>query len=256
MQPTVKNNMGKDSPMFYRLIVRIIWMLSPKYTLYGTEKLPDEPCVLVGNHCQMYGPIAAELYLDRPHYIWCIGEMMNRKEVPAYAFRDFWSLKPKRLHWFYRLLSHIIAPLSEYVFNHAHTIPVYKDTRVMTTFRRSVERLQEGADVVIFPEKNEPHNNILCGFQEHFADLARIYYRKTEKAVCFVPMYTAPRLAEIHFGEPVRFNPEAEDGEERTRVCAELMEAITALAAALPEHVVVPYPNIPKNQYPLNTDRG
>ena len=255
MQPTVKANMGKDSPILYRLIVRIIWMLSPKYTLHGTEKLPDEPCVLVGNHCQMYGPIAAELYLERPHSIWCIGEMMNRKEVPAYAFQDFWSMKPKRVHWFYRMLSHIIAPLSEYVFTHAHTIPVYKDARVMTTFRRSVERLQEGADVVIFPEKNEPYNQILCKFQEHFADLARIYCRKTGKTVCFVPMYTAPRLAEIHFGEPVRFNPKAEDGEERTRVCAGLMEAITALAAALPEHVVVPYPNIPKNQYPLNTDR-
>ena len=76
--------MGKDSPKFYRLIYRIIWAVSPKYTLHGTENLPDESCVLVGNHCQMYGPIAAELYLERPHYIWCIGEMMNRKEVPAY----------------------------------------------------------------------------------------------------------------------------------------------------------------------------
>ena len=56
-------------------------------------------CGLVGNHCQMYGPIAAELYLSRPHYIWCVREMMNREEVPAYAFRDFWSMKPKTLQW-------------------------------------------------------------------------------------------------------------------------------------------------------------
>ena len=65
--------MGKDSPKFYRLIYRIIWAVSPKYTLHGTENLPDESCVLVGNHCQMYGPIASELYLERPHYIWCAG---------------------------------------------------------------------------------------------------------------------------------------------------------------------------------------
>ena len=199
--------MPSQSPLLYRLIRRVIWLLSPKYRLFGTENLPPEPCVIVGNHCQMYGPVAAELYMPRSHFTWCIGEMMNRKEVPAYAFQDFWSMKPRRLHWFYRLLSHLIAPLSEYVFTHAHTIPVYRDTRVMTTFRQSMNRLKEGADIVIFPEKNAPYNQILCQFQEHFADLARLYYRRTGTAVCFVPMYTAPRLKSIHFGTPVRYCP-------------------------------------------------
>ena len=255
MQPIVRENMGKDSPALYRLIYRIIWRLSPKYTLYGAEKLPAEPCVLVGNHAQMYGPIASELYLPRAHYIWCVGEMMDRKEVPAYAFKDFWSLKPKGAHWFYRLLSHAIARLSEYVFTHAHTIPVYHDVRVMTTIRRSMEKLQEGADIVIFPEKGEADNNILCRFQENFADLARLYFRKTGKVLQFVPMYTAPALAGIHLGEPVLYDPEAPADGERKRICGELASAITGLARALPEHRVVPYLNIPKGQYPLNTEK-
>ena len=255
MHAIVKENEGENRPLLYRLIYRIIWLLSPKYTLYGTEKLPDEPCVIVGNHCQMYGPIAAELYLPRPHSIWCIGEMMNRKEVPAYAFRDFWSMKPKALRWFYRLLSHLIAPLAEYIFTHAHTIPVRHDARVMTTFRKSVEQLNAGTDIVLFPEKNEPYNGILWQFQEHFADLAKLYYRKTGTAVCFVPMYTAPRLSSIHFGDPVRYDPQAPEQKERTRVCNEMMTAITGLAEALPEHTVVPYYNLPKRLYPRNTDR-
>ena len=255
MQPIVRENMGKDSPGLYRLICRIIWRLSPKYTLYGKENLPEEPCVLVGNHAQMYGPIASELYLPRAHYIWCVGEMMDRKEVPAYAFRDFWSMKPKAVRWFYRLLSHAIARLSEYIFTHAHTIPVYHDVRVMTTIRRSMEKLQEGADIVIFPEKAETYNAILCAFQENFSDLARLYHRKAGKALQFVPMYTAPALAGIHFGKTVRFDPDAPADEERKRICTELAEAITGLAKALPEHRVVPYLNIPKNQYPKNMDQ-
>ena len=255
MQEIVRANIGTDRPRRYRLICRAVWKLSPKYTLYGTEKLPDEPCVIVGNHCQMYGPIAAELYMPRRGYTWCIGEMMNRKEVPEYAFRDFWSMKPRVTHWFYRLLSYLIAPLAEFVFTNAHTIPVWHDARVMTTFRKSAELLKDGADVVIFPEKAEPYNGILWQFQEHFADLAQIYFRRTEKAVCFVPMYTAPRLRSIHFGEPVRYDPHAPAGEERERICTALLEAISDLASALPQHTVIPYPNIPKHQYPLNTDR-
>ena len=255
MQAIVKKNIGENSPLLYRLICRMIWLFSPKYALYGTEKLPEEPCVIVGNHCQMYGPVAAELYLPRPHAIWCVGEMMNRKEVPAYAFQDFWSMKPKACRWFYRLLSHLIAPLAEYVFTHAHTIPVRHDARVMTTFRKSVEQLNAGADIVLFPEKNEPYNGILWQFQQHFADLGKLYHRKTGTAVSFVPMYTAPKLKSIHFGEPVRYHPDAPDEEERKRICAAMMDAITALAAALPQHTVVPYANLPRRKYPLNTDR-
>ena len=248
--------MSPRSPLLYRLLYRVIRFFSPKYKLSGTENLPPEPCIIVGNHCQMYGPIAAEMYMPRAHYIWCIGEMMNRKEVPAYAFQDFWSMKPRRIRWLYRLLSHLIAPLAEYIFTHAHTIPVYRDARVMTTFRQSVDRLKEGADVVLFPEKNEPYNGILWEFQEHFADLARLYYRRTGTAVCFVPMYTAPRLSSIHFGEPVRYNPEADAAEERLRICRAMQESISDLASALPQHTVIPYVNIPKKQYPLNTDRN
>ena len=248
--------MPSKSPLLYRLIYRVIWLVSPKYKLFGTENLPPEPCVIVGNHCQMYGPIAAEMYMPRAHYIWCIGEMMNRKEVPSYAFQDFWSKKPRRIRWFYRLLSHLIAPLAEYIFTHAHTIPVYRDARVMTTFRQSLDRLKEGADVVLFPEKAEPYNTILCQFQEHFVDLARLYNRRTGEAVCFVPMYTAPRLKSIHFGEPVRFCPEADIAEERTRICRALLTSISDMASALPQHTVIPYLNIPKKQYPLNTDRS
>ena len=45
--------------------------------------------------------------------------MMHRDEVAAYAYRDFWSGKPRAVRWFYKLLSHLIVPLSVCVFNNA-----------------------------------------------------------------------------------------------------------------------------------------
>ena len=36
------------------------------------------------------------------------------------------------------------------------------------------------------------------------------------------------------------------------RICRELMDAITQRACSLPEHRVVPYPNVPKKDYPSN----
>ncbi len=253
MQPAVTNGEGnKRKPLPYRLIERLVRRFFPKYRLYGTENLPEEPCILVGNHSQIYGPLVAELYMPRPHSTWCVGEMMNRKEVPAYAFRDFWSMKPRRLRWFYRLLSYLIAPLASFVLSNAHTTPVYRDTRILSTFRISVGHLQAGTDLVIFPECAQPYHPVLCRFQEHFADLGPLYYRKTGTAVRFVPMYIAPRLRSVYFGEPVQYRPEASAEEERTRICETLAESIIRLAAALPAHTVVPYLNIPKSRYPLN----
>ena len=170
----------KISPL-YRLIRWLVWVFYPKTAISGAENLPDEPCVIVGNHTQMNGPIVSELYIPGKHYTWCAGQMMELKEVPAYAYQDFWAGKPRYIRWFYKLLSYIIAPLSVCIFNNAETIPVYHDTRIITTFRETIQRLREGASIVIFPEHDAPHNHILCDFQDKFIDVARFYYKKTGK---------------------------------------------------------------------------
>ncbi len=242
----------KKTSWLYRVIRWLVWLFSPKYRLEGTDNLPDEACVIVGNHSQMFGPIEGELYTPGKHYVWCAGEMMNREEVAAYAFQDFWSGKPKSVRWFFRILSHLITPLSVLIFNNAHTIAVYHDTRLISTFRDSIRKLQDGNNVVIFPECYDRHNNIVHAFQDKFVDLARFYYKKTGKCLQFVPLYLAPKLKTACYGKPILFRADAPITEERTRICEALMDSITEMAISLPEHTVVPYPNIPKKQYPKN----
>ena len=242
----------KKTSWLYRVVRWFVWLFSPKYRIEGAENLPDEPCVIVGNHSQMFGPIAAELYTPGKHYIWCIGEMMHKEEVAAYAYQDFWSGKPKAFRWFFKLLSHLITPLSVLIFNNAHTIPVYHDARLISTYRESIEKLQEGNRIVLFPECYTEYNNIVHEFQDKFVDLARFYYKKTGTSLCFVPMYLTPELKKICYGAPVRFQPEAPIAEERERICRELKERITDIAVSLPVHRVVPYPNVSKKHYPMS----
>ena len=239
------------SPL-YKLIKRLVWILYPKTQIVGSENLPEEPCVIVGNHTQMNGPIVSELYLPGRHYTWCAAEMMELREVPAYAYRDFWSMKPRWIRWFYKLLSYVIAPISVCVFNNAETIPVYHDARIIGTFRRSVAALQGGASLVIFPECGVPFNSILYEFQDKFIDVARYYRKKTGKALSFVPLYIAPALKAAYIGTPIRFDPDAPIPSERARIKEYLMTAITETAVALPEHTVVPYLNLPRSAYPKN----
>lgn len=239
----------------FRIIRWMIDVCYPKVTLEGLEHIPTEPCLLVGNHCQMNGPIIAELRIPGKLAIWCAGAMMELKEVPAYAYADFWCHKPKWSRWFYKLLSYLIAPLSVCIFNHARTIPVYRDGRVMTTFRRTVQRLEEGDNVVLFPECPEDYNGIIQQFQEGFADIARLYHKRTGRELQMVPMYIAPKLKKVCFGQPIRYCAANSKEEERIRLRQALMETVTSLAVALPPHTVVPYNNISKRLYPTNVPR-
>lgn len=243
----------KKTTALYRAIRWLVKAFYPKMEVVGAEHLPEGPAIIVGNHTQMNGPIAGELYFPGPHYIWCAGQMMELKEVPDYAFRDFWSFKPWYSRWFYRIASYAIAPLSVCIFNNAHTVPVYHDTRILTTFRATEKLLEAGARVIIYPEYNKRYNNILYDFHDKFVDAARIYYKKTGRQIPFVPMYIAPKLRQMVLGEPIYFDGESSIVRERARICAGLMDRITAMAAALPPHTVVPYRNIPKRDYPKNT---
>ena len=243
-----------DAKTFAPLYRLIRWSIACFYKMevVGAENLPEGAAVLVGNHAQMHGPIACELFFPENRYTWCIGEMMHLKEVPAYAFQDFWSMKPRSVRWLYRIASYLIAPLSVVVFNNANTIPVYRDMRLVSTIRTTVKRLQEGAKIVIFPEKSEPYNNILNGFQEHFIDVAQFYHRRTGEELAFVPMYIAPALKKLYLGKPLRFRADQPIEEERERLCRALQEEITRIARSLPRHTVIPYVNMPKKDYPTN----
>ncbi len=236
----------------FRVIRFFVWLFYPKITVRGQENIPQEACIIVGNHTQMHGPICGEFYIPGNSRTWCTHQMMYIKEVPAYAYQDFWSQKPKALRPFYKLLSYLIAPISACVFTNAKTIPVFRDNRLLTTFKQTVSALAEDTNVVIFPECYTPHNHIVYQFEDKFVDVAKLYYKRTGKAISFVPLYIAPALKTIYFGKPIAFDPDAPMDAQRQEICAYLMDAITDLAVNLPRHRVVPYPNLPKKAHPFN----
>lgn len=243
---------NSQAPVLYRIIKWLVWLIYPKLEVVGSENLPKEAAIIVGNHTQMNGPIAAELYCPGTHYTWCAGQMLHLKDVPEYAFQDFWSQKPKWTHPFYKVLSYLIAPLSVFLFHNANTIGVYHDARIINTFKSTVKTLQDGNHVVIFPEHDVKYNHIIYDFQDKFIDVAKLYHKKTGQELYFIPLYIAPRLKKMYFGKPIRFCAANPMETERRRICAYLMEEITEIAESLPLHTVIPYRNIPKKYYPTN----
>lgn len=209
---------AKSFNWLFKIFRKIVKFLYPKITISGKENLPEEPVILVANHAQMHGPICCEIYPPRESRTWCAAEMLTVREVPKYAYHDFWWVKPALSKPFYKFLSYIIAPISAIIFANANTIPVWRNKRVISTFKQTVNTLIEGKDVIIFPEKNHLENNILCTFQQNFVDVARLYYKRTGKVLSFVPMYIAPRLNKICLGTAIQYDPENDRDLERAHL--------------------------------------
>ena len=240
----------QKSQRLIRLIIKMAKIVYPKNEVLGLENLPKEPCILVGNHSQIHGPVAGILYLPDNSYFWGAGELMSLKTASTYAYKDFWSKKPVYIRWLFKLLSYIAGPVLYYIFHSVNMIGVYHDKRLMSTLKKTEKALENGANIVIFPECYTEHNHIVHEFQGGFVDVARIHHQKTGRELPFVPVYFAPILHKIVIGKPTKYNADSVRTRERDRICAYLMDEITGMAEALPLHTVVPYPNISKKDYP------
>lgn len=228
------------------------YIFFPKFELVGEENLPESSCMIIGNHSQVYGPVSCELYMKEKFKIWCACDVMDKKIIKDYAYEEFWGRKPKAIKWFFYLISRTASWFTS-VFTDAHTLPVYRGMKIMTTYKLSIQSLEEGYNNVMFAENYNPHNNIVNEFKQGFVDLARIYYTKTGKKISFVPMYIAPELRKIFLCEPIEFIPELSPEEERTRITGYLMDKITEKASELPLHKVVPFANTTKEDWGYNT---
>lgn len=246
---TIKKDYKKRS-LLYIILRALVKFFYHKREVVGIENLPEEPSLIIGNHAQIHGPIATELYYPRKKQTWCIGQMMNKKEVQKYAFNDFWKNKPKWNRWFFKLISYIMPPFSESIFKSADALAVYKDARLFSTFKDTMKALQNGFDVVIFPENPKEYNEIVNDFQLHFVDVAKLYYGKHKKEISFVPMYHAARLHKIVIGKPIKYDHTLSIEEQRENVCKYIQDEITSLAKDLPVHKVLPYNNVGRKNYP------
>lgn len=240
--PTTYSTLGGayKRPRYHRGVQRIRRAISfffPPYTSAGLEHLPAKPCVFIANHARAYGPIALCTRLKRDFRPWVHWQVCARDTFAAYAMRDFWPNKPKQSRWLFKLLSLMLSPLGPYIMCGMQAIPVYRDSRSIITFRKSAATLQEGLDIVIFPETDRPHSAFVNDIDAGFADLGRL----GEIDPPFVPVYVCPALHTICYGPPAVYDHTKSRQQNRDHIRAYLLQTINDMASALAKHEAVTY---------------
>ena len=251
----MKKLIKKINNILYRSLVFIIKLFYRERIFKGSSNIDSaQPCIYVGNHCQMHSPLDFEFSFPHKKKIWCISDVMSYSTAPKYMYKEFWKNKNKYTRWLYKILSYIITPFAVFIFSNSDTIAVYRNNKISKTFKDSVSALERGESVIIFPEHHKKHNNIICDYEQNFVYLAKLYYKKTGKQISFVPFYNSPKLRTIAFGEPIKYNPSIAIEKQKEDICSYLMSQTTQLAHTLPVHTVIPYENVKKSDYPKSLE--
>lgn len=236
---------SKFRPIVIRLLKAILRPFYRTKLMHSNRLIqdPENPIVLLCNHGELYGPIVAALHVPIPIRSWSISEMvLDKNEVAEYIYR-FTLKRQKWLPNFLKMpLARFIGPISVWVMMQLENIPVYrnKPAKLRITFRETVEAMQAGDNVMIFPENPDADVNnkgyVRDGVGEFFTGfsvIAPLYYNKTGKRCRFVPMYADKIMGMINFGHEVRYDPENDPSDEQARIVKTTHDAMLALRAEI-----------------------
>lgn len=237
--------------LLYKQLFKVARFFYGKIKLIGLDNIKS-PCIIVANHSQAYGPLMFELGFPLKNKMWCISKMLSCKTAPRYIYKDFFKYKNKKMLWVYKPLSYVMSPILVYLCKNINPIAVYKDSKILFTFKNTVQSLKNGENIIIFPETHEKFNNIVNNFESGFVKISKLYERQCQKPLLFVPTYVCPALKTIVFGDPISADKDISQKEGSRQLCNRFMQEITLLAKSLPKHKVVPYANINSKQYPDN----
>ena len=222
----------------------IITLLRPLYyhRVIGRENLngyEDGTMVLICNHGEIYGPVVANLYVPITFRPWVISNMMEKEAIVEHIYqgtmvRQRWL--PERWK---RPLINLISPLLVWVFNSLEAIPVYRGQpkELMRTFRETLNAMQAGDNILVFPENAENHAPGEGGYAREgvgqlytgFAMIAPMYYAKTHKRAVFVPIYASRKHRTLTIGQGVVYDPDNNATAEKLRIVDALLDSMQAM---------------------------
>jgi 1-acyl-sn-glycerol-3-phosphate acyltransferase len=219
--------------MVVRIICKLFQRLILKLHLRGWGHAfralrSGEPLVFVSNHIGSYGPVSILSALPLKVYPWVAHEMTELRRVALRLQKEFTELELKLRPPLSVWLARLIGRACVFIMRDLQAIPVYDASRrIRDTLERSLELLLKGKNILVFPEdKGRPINEVLGDFSTGFLTIARLYYEKTRKALCFLPVAVNQKAKAVGIGRPIRFDSGLPFPQEKRRLKRELEDSI------------------------------
>ncbi len=215
------------------------WLGTPlRFRLSGVENIRDHgPAIYAGNHLASEGPLAIILSVPVRFYTWTIAEMMDFERASQYLFDDFvhpvWHLNGR----FGGVVSYLVSRIAVVLLTNLGSISVDRSRGGFAgTFRRSLDLLMQGKNLLIFPEDpKEPLNpeTQSRAFLVGFTWLCHLYLKETGHHLPVFPLAAFPDSRIVGIGKPLCF-PDTGDPRQQIRIFGRQVESeVNALYRSL-----------------------
>lgn len=210
------------------------WILSLFYKKYSVDKVANfkGPVVYVSHHQNMHGPIVTLLSFPKPLHVWALHVFFN-KHICFKQYSEFTFTK--RFGWPKTLAKIMAFPISRFIpklIQSGQAIPVYRGSRsIMDTFKKTIEVLNAGEHVIIFPNIDYSSSSATVGYlYDGFLFIEKYFFKETGRHICFVPLYASKKKKALVTGTPIYFRDGHKFQEERKFVLEKIKTELNALA--------------------------
>lgn len=217
-----------------------------RHKIVGKENVDasKEGLIFICNHGEYYGPVVTNVYVPFPFRPWSISDLMDDLDtVSAFCYK--YEISP--ITWlsekWKRRLARWMGKAAIWMTKSIEAIPVYrnKPRMLMQTFRLSVEAMEAGDSLLIFPENPDAKSLAQPGYVSEgvgefftgFTMLGQLYYNRTGKCCTFVPIFADKKRRVISFGKGIEYNPELPPTQEKMRLVGELKASMEAMQAEI-----------------------
>lgn len=209
--------MGK----LYNFLSRVGSPFLPVKEAVFAEPIGNEPVIFLANHLGAVGPMymAVTFPLRENVRIWCNEGMMEEKMTVEYIRHDWWWRPESKLAPLYSAtIPYVARAIVPKVLRSAPTIAVYRDARIMTTMRKSLQALKEGKHIVIFPELPDGFDSHAERLQMGWLNLVTMYKRATGKDIKMVPIHIDQKNRVFRVQKGIIADPDIPLAEQEERI--------------------------------------
>ncbi len=202
-------------------VVRKVFKLffSVKTIEFLGEKFPDK-CIIVSNHSNKKGPMVFEINLPVFHATWGAYQMLGTYKDRFKYLRDVLYIQKNGLGKFKATIkAGFEAIFSILMYRGMKILPSYPDARLRKTLQYSIDALDKGYAVSVYPEdSSNGYFDEMTQFFPGFVMLAEQYYKRTGEDLPIFPVYYGRKKKKIVVGKPLYVQPMLNEGLDRAQI--------------------------------------
>ena len=194
-------------PFFNPIVKPVLKVFYKRAKIYSENDFDIEPTsLLLSNHFAKHGPMYLTISLPFEYYMWGAKEMVGNYKSRYKYLKETYYIQKRHLNKFFAtIFAGFEAIFSIYFYRGMNVLGTTTDGSMLTTFKKSVEVLNDGFPLLIFPENSsDGYFEELKELHKGYLAIDRLYYKKCGIDLNTYPMYVNVKKGIIIIGKPIK----------------------------------------------------